>query len=138
MEHLKHFWIEAFAVSALDHAYSLLDAWDTKSMLRMEELLLVFFCKYNSYSEIYCSQNQNVFRIVSSLKEGGSFGALCSSMIQAGSQHSWKPCCTLVSTTVTVLLFFTCVDKCTGSISSVSADTGPFSIDAITVQTEFL
>lgn len=39
MEHLKHFWIKAFAVSAQDHAYSLLDAWDTKHMLRMEEFL---------------------------------------------------------------------------------------------------
>lgn len=69
MEHLKHFWIKTFAVSAQDHAYSLLDAWDTKSMLRMEDFLnyCFFFCKYNSYSEIFCRSGSERFQTVSSL-----------------------------------------------------------------------
>lgn len=134
MVHLKHFGIKAFAVSAQDCAYSLLDAWDTKNMLRIEKNLLfsvniILILKYFVVRIRMFSESSHPYRKEAVL-------VLCSSMIQAGSQHSWKPCCTLVSTAITVLLFFTCVDKCTVSVSSVSAGIGPFSIDMVIVQTQ--
>lgn len=66
---MKHFCIKAFAVSTQDRAYPLLDAWGTKSMLRMEEFLNYCFFSVNIILilKYFVGQDQNVFRIFSSL-----------------------------------------------------------------------